>query len=346
MKSKNKFTADLKSNKYTNVIIISLIVVFSIYLLYFNDKIHLQDTIVNSLNEKEDRIVENFDVGTYVDVCKNRNTHFYNLNPTPAPARVTNLDECERNCTDASCHVFTFKDNSCYTYKGILGTSGIDTSRRTDPIKISCNSTKFTGSSYGNNYNGVGYINKSYFNNNKTILDYIDPYLEESTQVLGALYSIDNSRNLLKTATSSNAERLRGQIKTGYEQLFTKFTDLNSTIFNNTRNVLYTDMFQDTTPINSSILAPAQREMSYVVDLDKKSNTSNKSDNLGRLIDGNAPKSISSNLRYLILALIMIITVIVLILYKSSKLINEKVLIIYIIIITVMVLFITHYLKL
>jgi hypothetical protein len=344
MKSKNKFTADLKSNKYTNVIIISLIVVFSIYLLYFNDKIHLQDTIVNSLNEKEDRIVENFDVGTYVDVCKNRNTHFYNLNPELVAA--TNLGECERICTDASCHVFTFKDNSCYTYKGILDDSGIDTSRRADPIKLSCNSTIFTGPSYDNNYNGVGYINKSYFNNNKTILDYIDPYLEESTQVLGALYSIDNSRNLLKTATSSNAERLRGQIKTGYEQLFTKFTDLDRTIFNNTKNVLYTDMFQDTPAINNSVLAPAQRAMSYILDLDKKSNTSNKSNNLDGLIDGNAPKSISSNLRYLILALIMIITVIVLILYKSSKLINEKVLIIYIIIITVMVLFITHYLKL
>jgi hypothetical protein len=344
MKSKNKFTADLKSNKYTNVIIISLIVVFSIYLLYFNDKIHLQDTIVNSLNEKEDRTVENFDVGTYVDVCKNRNTHFYNLNPNPGEA--TNLDECERNCTDASCHVFTFKNNSCYTYKGILDGSGIDTSRRANPIKISCNSTKFPGSSYGNNYNGVGYINKSYFNNNKTILDYIDPYLEESTQVLGALYSIDNSRNLLKTAASSNAERLRGQIKTGYEQLFTKFSDLNSTIFDNTKNVLYTDMFQDTPAINTSILAPARRDLSYISYLDKKSNTSNKSNNLDGLIDGNAPKSISSNLRYLILALIMIITVIVLILYKSSKLINEKVLIIYIIIITVMVLFITHYLKL
>ena len=67
-------------------------------------------------------------------------------------------------------------------------------------------------------------------------------------------------------------------------------------------------------------------EIQFVISLDNSFNMSNKYDNLGRLIDGNIPKFISSNLRYLILAFIMIITIIVLILYKSSTLINEKVL--------------------
>jgi len=345
MKSKNKFTAKLKSINYANVIIISLILGVSIYFLYFNDKIHVQDTIVDSLNEKEDCLVENFDVGTYVDVCKNRTTHFYNLNPTARSA--TSLDTCEKTCTDTSCHVFTFKNTSCHTYKGTLDGSGIDTSRRTDPIKISCNSTKFPGTAYDNCYNGVGYINKSYFSNNKTILHYLDPYLTERTNVLNSLYRIDNSRNLIRSSTSSTIDNaLRTGISNEITQLFDKFNTLNTNIFDISRNVLYTDMFNGTPLINNSILAPITRDNLFLLDVSKKYSTSNKSDNLGGLIDGNIPKFISSNLRYLILALIMIITIIVLILYKSSNLINEKVIIVYIIIITVMVLFLTHHFKL
>lgn len=343
MKSKNKFTSNLKSNKYTNVIIISVIIGLSIYFLYFNDKIHVQDSIVNSLNENKEHVVENFDVATYVDVCKHRNTRFYNLNPIETAA--TDLTDCERKCTNAGCHVFTYKDGKCYNYKGTLDGSGIDTRLPSDPIKISC-SSKIFGTSFGTN-NGIGYMNKTYFNNNKTRLNYIDPYLEESTKVLGNLYSIDNSKNLIKSSSSSTTRsNLRDQIQSGYEQLFTKFTTLNNTIFDNSRNVLYTDMFNGTTNIRNSILAPLQRDSNYLSDVNKKFTTSNKSDNLDGLIDGNTPKIASSNLRYLILVVIMIITIIVLILYKSSNLINEKVLIIYIIIITVMVLFITHYLKL
>ena len=105
-------------------------------------------------------------------------------------------------------------------------------------------------------------------------------------------------------------------------------------------------MFNGTSEIRNSILAPVTRDISFLNSLDNSFNIANKYDNLDGLIDGNIPKFISSNLRYLILAFIMIITIIVLILYKSSTLINEKVLILYIIIITIMVLFITHHLKL
>ena len=361
MKSKNKFTANLKSNKYTNVIIISLIIGFSIYLLYFNTKIHVQDTIVDSLNENNERVVENFDVSKYIDVCKHRNTHFYNLRPTSNSTAltteqgVTDLANCEKRCTDNSCHVFTFKDNTCYNYKGTLNSNrdNRNTTSITNPIKINCDSkiyTNYGGLTY-DTYNGIGYINKTYFNNNKRDLSYIDPYLIESNIALNYLNSLDASRNRLRESTNT-AERntLRTQIQNGYNQLFTKFSDWNDKIFDidsdNSKNVLYTDMFNGTPQINNSILAPVARDISFLNALDNSYNMSNKYDNLDGLIDGNIPKFISSNLRYLILAFIMIITIIVLILYKSSTLINEKVLILYIIIITIMVLFITHHLKL
>ena len=89
MKSKNKFTNNFnllsriknestnsKSTTYISAAIIALILGFSIYILYFNNQ------------NSEDYLVENFDVGKYVDVCKNRNTHFYNLLETLSTAFI------------------------------------------------------------------------------------------------------------------------------------------------------------------------------------------------------------------------------------------------------------------
>jgi hypothetical protein len=80
--------------------------------------------------------------------------------------------------------------------------------------------------------------------------------------------------------------------------------------------------------------------------LDEKDGITKKSNNLGGILDATPENFIVNNLRYLILTVIMIITIIILILYKASNVISEKVLIVYIAIITVLVLFITYYLKL
>ena len=80
--------------------------------------------------------------------------------------------------------------------------------------------------------------------------------------------------------------------------------------------------------------------------LDEKDKITKKSNNLGGILDGTSEKFIVNNLRYLILTIIMIITIIILILYKASNVISEKVLIVYITIITMLVLYITYYLKL
>ena len=338
MKSKNEFTNNFKNKKYVNIIIITLIIGFSIYILYFNDKIHIQDAIVNSLNECETNVVENFDVAKYVDVCKNRSTHFYNLSPTSTTTAST-MDACEKECSDdSSCNIFTFKNNACSTYKGVLNPSNIN---------ISC-SSKIFPTNYGT-HNGIGYIKKNYYINNKNNLNYIDPYLTESVNVLGKLYSIDNSRNILMTRPS-NASTIRDKVRDETKNLFTKFSNLNKDIFDidsdNSRNVLYTDMFNSTSEIRDSILAPVPRDISFIIALDNSFNIANKSVNLERILDADSKKFLSNNLRYLILTFIMAITVIILILYKSSNLINEKILIIYIIVITFLVLFLTHYLKL
>ena len=367
MKSKNKFTNNFnlissmknvsnnfKNSKYINPVIITLILGFSIYLLYFNDKIYVQDSITSSLNENnngnnddnsnQDYLVENFDVSKYVDVCKNRNTRIYNLGTTTTHQNK-NIHECEKICSDNSCQVFTLNGNVCYTYKGTEA-------RTTNPIKISCDSNIFSSDNPYNtgSYNGIGYINNSYFKNNKTDLSFIDPFLIESTDVLARLYDIENKRNTLMNYSpadfSTNFVRDSTEIHNAELALYQKFDTLNSSIFDISRNKLYTDMFNTTPAMSNTILAPIRRTDAFLKDVDDKYNMVKNSDNLDGLLAAKSENFIVNNYRYLILTFIMVITIILLILYKSSNFINEKILIAYIIIVTFLVLFITQQLKL
>lgn len=380
MKSKNKFTnnfnllsriknasTNYKSNNYIIIAIITLILGFSIYILYFNTKIFVQTKIVNSLNEKdnnekdnndqnnEDYLVENFDVGKYVDVCKNRNTHFYNLNPVQSSA--TNIDDCEKICDTNNCHAFTFKDNNCYTYKGTLNsTTNIDTrNATTNPIKINCNTKILPADKYNAGvYNGVGFMNKIYFENNKNNLQYLDPFLEETTNILGDLYSIENKRKQIKSLDplsptyDASYHALSLASINEDKALFRKFDTLNKDLFDipidSSRNVLYTDMYNNSDVANT-ILAPRPRDASFMEDVNKKYNIVKKSDTLDGTIEARSENFTVNNIHYLILALIMVITIVMLVLYKSSNFINEQILIVYIIIVTFLVLFITHQLK-
>jgi len=377
MKSKNKFTNNFnlssriknisnnisnnfKNNKYINVVIITLIILFSIYLLYFNDKILVQDAITNSLNtntntntNESDSFVENFDVSKYVDVCKNRNTHIYNLGTTNRRiAGGRDLNTCEAKCNTEDCHIFALDNNTCTTYKGVLNPQSKDTRNASlGSIKINCNSKILpinelykTGP-----YNGIGYINKKYLKNNKTDISYIDTYLEGSVDVLGKLYSLESKRkqiaNLDPTSTnySTQYNSIRDPMKAENTDLFLKFQTLNDDFIDTSRNSLYTSRYQNSGITNNVLLPAVAASATY---LDEKDGITKKSNNLGGILDTTSEKFIVNNLRYLILTVIMIITIIILILYKASNVISEKVLIIYIAIITVLVLFITYYLKL
>jgi hypothetical protein len=401
MKSKNKFTNNFnlsssiknisnnisnnfKNNKYINLVIITLIILFSIYLLYFNDKILVQDAITISLitntntntntNENTDTntntnentntntpdsFVENFDVAKYVDVCKNRNTHIYNLGTNNiSVAGGKNLNTCETKCNTEDCHIFALNNNTCTTYKGILNTQSKDTRNASlGPIKINCNSKILPNNGLYKTgpYNGIGYINKKYLKNNKTDISYIDTYLEGSVDVLGKLYSLESKRKQIaeldpKSSTyGTQYNNIRDTMKAENTDLFLKFQTLNDDIIDtsidtdNNRNILYTSRYRNSDITNNVLMPKVPASTTY---LDEKDGITKKSNNLGGILDATSENFIVNNLRYLILTVIMIITIIILILYKASNVISEKVLIVYIAIITVLVLFITYYLKL
>jgi hypothetical protein len=340
-------------------------------LLYFNDKILVQDAITISLNTNtntntnestntSDSFVENFDVAKYVDVCKNRSTHIYNLGTTnnTSVAGGKNLNTCEAKCNLEDCHIFALNNNTCTTYKGILNTQSKDTRNASlGPIKINCNSKILPNNQLYKTgpYNGIGYINKKYLKNNKTDISYIDTYLEGSVDVLGKLYSLESKRKQIaeldpKSSTyGTQYNNIRDTMKAENTDLFLKFQTLNDDIIDtsidtdNNRNILYTSRYSNSDITNNVLLPTVPTSAAY---LDEKDGITKKSNNLGGILDATPENFIVNNLRYLILTVIMIITIIILILYKASNVISEKVLIVYIAIITVLVLFITYYLKL
>ena len=381
MKSKNKLTnnfnliskiknvsANLRNNKYINPAIIILILGFSIYLLYFNDKIYVQDSITNSLTENnntnssndvtcensdQDNFVENFNTNKYLDICKYRNTRFYNL--LPSNFEISNnglktLSECENRCDICSCDVYTLSGQSCYTYTRKTTPLSLPT-----PININCDSFVMPNSYGAGNYNGIGYVNKNYFRTyNKTDISYIDPFLIESRDVLNRLYRIDASRNVIRNLVQSvgtSAELIdeytieSSNVIAEEKNLFRRFDTSINSLFDNSRNIIYTDMYNQS-DISNTILVPKARDSTFVTDLYKKYNEVTKSFNLDSILDVKSENFGANNIRYLILAFIMVITIIILILYKSSNLINEKILIAYIISVSFLVLFLTQQLKL
>ena len=381
MKSKNKLTnnfnliskiknvsANLRNNKYINPAIIILILGFSIYLLYFNDKIYVQDSITNSLTENnntnssndvtcensdQDNFVENFNTNNYLDICKYRNTRFYNLIQDKIEFSnngLISLSQCENRCDICNCDVYTLSGQSCYTYKRRPGTL-------LEPIKINCDSFVMPSSYGAGSYNGIGYVNKNYFRtNNKTDISYIDPFLLESKDVLSRLYRIDASRNVIRNLVTSNINITGPQLISRYAtesanvlaeetSLFRRFDTSINSLFDNSRNIIYTDMY-NRSDISNTILVPKARDSTFVTDLYKKYNEVTKSFNLDSILDVKSENFEANNIRYLILAFIMVITIIILILYKSSNLINEKILIAYIISVSFLVLFLTQQLKL
>ena len=342
MKSKS----NLSNNKFIKISIITLVLGLSIYLLYFNDKIFIQDP--NSLNV----VVENFNVEKYVDICKNRKTNFYNFyNFSSTNTTLFNKHDssnCELICdTTLGCHAFIMngatKDN-CLIYKGNLDSSGID--RNNVKVDVNCESNILPREK--GTYNGYGFINKKYFEDNKSKFKYKDAYLEDASSILYDLKKIKEEREKLKSFTI-NAQtlptynRLRNTLNSYYTGLLDKINNINNSNFNNSKNILFTDFLNKD---SNNVLIPEERNMAFLNDINNKDKTNVISYNLDSKIDSVEKKYTTKYIQYLLLAFIMVITIILLILYKfSNDIINEKVLILYTIFITFTLLFLHHYIK-
>ena len=349
MKSKIKFNNPNFKHKF-KIFVLVFIVLSSVYFLYFNDKILVQSIIQKSLHNEEttkSNSVENFNVSKYVDVCKNRKTQFYDFR---MGSRLSNLspwvigsnNNCENLCDSTpNCQFFTMKENSagevendvCYLYINALDASNIDRSNMN--VKVNCNSTIIPLANSTSSYNGFGYINKNYFKHNKNKFQYKDAYLDKANELIPTLKANRANLHALETSTSGNHSQLTANAQhhttiMGY--WIATFGDLigfdtnKLTTLNNE-----TDMFNDDILDNQK-----NKDLKHLAAISKETP---ELDN--KLVDVKSSNYVN-NLFYTILTFIMIITIILLLLYRlnANAIISDKFMIIYFIVIVILFMFI------
>ena len=328
MKSKSKSKlSKLSNNKFIKIMLITLVIGLSIYLLYFNDKIFIQDP--TSLN-----VVENFDVAKYVDICKTRKTNFYNFDsPNTEFFHEYDLSNCELKCDETNCHAFIMRDISkCFTYKGTLDSSGID--RNNVSVEVNCESTILPRDQ--GTYNGYGYINKKYFEDNKSKFTYKDVYLEESNKFIDKLKTMNSKYDDLYNGRNNYTQKVNAINAEG--------TSMGSWIAN-FGNLIGFDSANLFTINNNDLF-----DLNYNVDEDPKQiklkevyNASQKIATLEYKENDINKRGLSKHLFYIILAFIMVITIILLVLYKfSNNVISDGFMIFYFIVIVTLFAFIQY----
>jgi hypothetical protein len=352
MKRKIKFNNQNFKHKF-KIFVLVFILIACVYFLYFNNKILVQSTIQNSLNNEEttkSNSIENFDVSRYVDVCKNRKTNFYDfkmdttLSTLPLYDIVTN-ENCEQKCNDTShCQFFLMKENAqgvvdnskCYLYIKELDPSYNDNSLMN--IKVNCNSTLIPNST-SSLYNGFGYINKKYFEYNKDKFSYKDVYLDKANEIIPTLKANRTNLNALATSTPSTHKQLTTN-DDSYRATMNEWITSFSALIDFSKNKLTSyidDNDNDTDMFNDDILENTKnKQITHLAAISKETP---ELDN--KLADVKSSGYVNK-LFYTILAFIMIITIILLILYKlnANAIISDRFMIIYFIVIVILFMFI------
>jgi len=352
MKSKIKFNNPNFKHKF-KIFVIVFIVLASVYFLYFNDKILVQSIIQNSLHNEgneetaKSNSIENFNVSKYVDVCKNRKTQFYDFRmgstlSNLSPWVIGTSNNCENLCdTTPNCQLFTMKENTagvvddkkCFLYIKALDASNIDRSNMN--VKVNCNSTLIPLANSTARYNGFGYINKNYFKHNKNKFSYKDAYLDKANELIPTLKANSSNLDALATSTSGNHSQLTANAQhhttiMGY--WITTFGDLIGVNTNNLTTINNeTDMFND-----AIVDDQKNKDLKHLAAISKETP---ELDN--KLVDVKSSGYVN-NLFYTILAFIMIITIILLVLYRlnANAIISDRFMIIYFIVIVILFMFI------
>lgn len=338
MKSKIKFNN--RTQNYKRILKILLIVfIFGtcIYLLYFNDKIFVQSIIQAELNNESNNksnIKESFDVNNYVDICKNRKTRFYNYQNT-TPLRYVNIDtsnNCENECnTTPNCYAYVMPESisgvidtsKCYLYTATLDASNID--RSSMSVDVNCNSTILPSDSY--TYNGFGYVNKHYFTYNKSKFSYIDAYLDKGKDLINTIKYMNTNLESIRTNAIGDPQLVRNAEAATYN-IGSWITGFGSLLGVNTSNLFTINSSTDL--IQGNIVYNEKEKV--LKNLHTISKDTPALEN--KLIDIKN-NSYADNLFYTILAFIMVITIILLVIYRldNNIIINDNFMIIYFIVI-------------
>lgn len=333
-----------------------------LYILFFTSIIVINIYLISIANynslglvsySEHNSIIENFDVEKYVDICKNRKTNFYDLTPSKLTnaSDVLNNSACELACDNAQCDIFLLQDISnstrkkCSLYKDLNALYDIS-------LTVNCESTILPPNDYGV-YNGYGFVNKNYFQDNKAGFKYIDRYLEETELIIddlsyiGYLTKKANSLDLTNISNKNVYDYIEDQKIRAYNTILNSINDVNSSLFNSSKNILFTDLFNHTlshNEISNNVLIAKTRDLSFIELINNSGTINANSELLKNRQSTLLTNSNSINSIYLILFIIMVLTLILLILYNTN-IIGEFVLLSYFVFIIILILFINNIVK-
>lgn len=333
-----------------------------LYILFFTSIIVINIYLISIANynslglvsySEHNSIIENFDVEKYVDICKNRKTNFYDLTPSKLTnaSDVLNNSACELACDNAQCDIFLLQDISnstrkkCSLYKDLNALYDIS-------LTLNCESTILPPNDYGV-YNGYGFVNKNYFQDNKAGFKYIDRYLEETELIIddlsyiGYLTKKANSLDLTNISNKNVYDYIEDQKIRAYNTILNSINDVNSSLFNSSKNILFTDLFNHTlshNEISNNVLIAKTRDLSFIELINNSGTINANSELLKNRQSTLLTNSNSINSIYLILFIIMVLTLILLILYNTN-IIGEFVLLSYFVFIIILILFINNIVK-
>ena len=343
--------ANIKKILYIFLIISIIIIAFNIYSIsiFYNDS---SGGVLYNKNSPL-HIIENFDVEKYVDVCKNRKTQFYDLTKSKLSNAfdVSNNSDCEILCTKNNCDIFLLKDISnsamkkCSLFNDNKGISDIS-------LTLNCESKILPLNDYGA-YNGYGFVNKYYFKDNNANFKYIDRYLAETEYIIDDLSYISylnkkvNTLNLSNLNSKNLYDYLEAKKIIAYDNLLTIINDVNGRLFDNSKNILFTDLMNHSlshNEIKSNVLLSGPRDVSFINLINDYTNTNNNTEILNNKQTTLLTNSESINIIYLILFIIMVLTIILLFLYNID-IISEFILFSYFIFIILLIVFINNIVK-
>ena len=353
MKFKLNATTNGNIKQLLYILFFTSIIVINIYLLSIANYNSLG--LVSENKSIHNSIIENFDVEKYVDLCKNRKTNFYDLTPSKLTNAldVSSNSDCELACDDAKCDIFLLKDISNSTMKKCSLFKDPNTNPIYDiSLTLNCESNILPPNDYGV-YNGYGFVNKNYFEDKKSGFQYIDRYLEETELIIDDLSYISylnkkaNSLDLTNISSKNMYDYIEDQKITVYNTILNSINDVNSKLFNNSKNILFTDLFNHSlshSEISNNVLIAKTRDMSFIELINNSGTINANSELLKNRQNTLLTNSKSINSIYLILFIIMVLTLILLILYNTN-IIGEFVLLSYFVFIIVLILFINNIVK-
>ena len=363
---KSSKTNDINMKDMCNVIIISLLLLTSIYIIYFlyddpND-------ISNNLDSK--KLQENFGK-SYKNICESTKTQFYDLTGAAQNFSIpSDISDCREKCNDISECVL-------YTISGEVndGTCNIYTKNNLNyEISYNC-SSNIIPSNEGLIYNGYGYVNSNYFKDYKSEFKHKNYLLKKAEEVTGhfddinsKIQQIHNKYTILWTPGKTEQEKrtisgeiltLRDGLNSDYDNLSMASNDVGDYL-DLEQNKIYGGELVHSVPNISDVRHPYssddtsggvyhlgdKTDLSYNKMINHLNRRFIHSNRLNTKIEDTSKQFTRDNIVYTIILVLFAISAILLALYKFiPNLISNTIILIYFLIVISILLFMHYFFK-